>query len=308
MSDLSRRNMLKLLGTGAASVGFLSIAPHVSAQTSPSTDEVVAYFRFKIGDFDAIVISDNALAFPPTNLNAQGDAEATATFFNERRLVNAEGNVQASVNNLVLNNGEQTILFDTGTGNRLVASLDALGIGADGIDTIIFSHSHFDHVNALSFDGNLTFPNATVHLPEPENTFINDGPAEVVGTARTKFAPAFDADIVQLYNDGDEIVTGVSAIATPGHTPGHMAFLVESNGNQLIHFNDAVAHAVASPANPDWVFGFDFDPEVAIESRRAILSRAVETGAQVLGYHFTFPGLGYIIGNDDSYQFIPSAF
>ncbi len=306
--QISRRNLLKMIGAGAASVGFLSLAPQASAQISPSTDGVVAYFRFKIGEFDAIIVSDNALAFPAGNFNLQGDAEEAAAFFSARRLVNADGNVQVSINNLIVNNGEQTILFDTGTGNRLVATLDALGIGVEGIDAVILSHSHFDHVNALSFDGNLTFPNATIYFPEPENTFINEGPAEVVGTAIEKLAPAFEADIVSFYNDGDEIVAGVSAIAAHGHTPGHMAFLVQSGDNQLIHFNDSVVNAAATPANPDWVFGFDFDPEMAIETRRAILNRAVESGAQVLGYHFSFPGLGYILADGDNFSFMPSAF
>ncbi|MGJ3239078.1 MAG: MBL fold metallo-hydrolase [Anaerolineae bacterium] len=309
LSQVSRRDLLKMLGAGVAGAGLLSLAPSsAQAQISPSTDDVVAYFRFKIGAFDAIIVSDNALAFPPANFNVQGDSEATEAFFAERRLVRDDGNVQVSVNNLIVNNGEQTILFDTGTGNRLLATLDVLGIGADGIDAVILSHSHFDHVNALSFDGTLSFPNATVYLPEPENTFIEEGPEGVVGTAVEKLAPAFEAGIVSLYNDGDEIVPGVSAVATPGHTPGHMAFLIESDDNQLIHFNDALPNAIANPANPNWVFGFDFDPETAIASRRAILSQAVESGVQVLGYHFTFPGLGYILPDGDNFSFMPSAF
>jgi len=306
--DVSRRNMLKMLGVSAAGIGFLSTAPGVSAQTAPSTENIVAFFRFKIGDFDATIISDNAFAFPPANLNAQGDADEATAFFSERKLITSDGNVQVSVNNLILNNGEQTILFDTGTGNRVVATMEALGMGTDAIDAVIISHAHVDHVNALSFEGNLTFPNATIYLPEPESTFINEGPENAVGTAREKLIPAFDADIVSLYNDGDEIVSGVSAIATPGHTPGHMSFLIESNGNQLIHFNDAVVNAYSSTAHPDWAFGFDFDPAMAAESRRAILSQAAESGAQVLGYHFSFPGLGSIIADGDSFQFIASAF
>ncbi|MEO1289927.1 MAG: hypothetical protein AAFV93_19395 [Chloroflexota bacterium] len=72
MAQISRRNMLKMMGASVAGFGLLNLAQHTSAQTSPSTDDIVAYFRFNIGDFAAIIISDNAFAFPPTNLNVLG--------------------------------------------------------------------------------------------------------------------------------------------------------------------------------------------------------------------------------------------
>lgn len=308
---VSRRNMLKLFGLGAASAGLLSLAPTMtaSAQSSPSDADVVAYFRFKLGDYDLTVISDNAFMFPPANFNVQGEASEADDFFAARNLVGDDGNVTVAVNNLLMQTGEQTVLFDTGTGNRTVATLDALGIGADGIDAVVVSHIHGDHIGALSVDGNLTFPNASIHLAEPERAFMEDGPEQAVSAANDIFAPAFAEDgRVVMYNDGDEIVTGVQAIATHGHTPGHMAFLIESNGSQLIHFNDSVVSPFVSTANPDWVFGFDFNPEDAVASRRMILDRAVESGAQVMGYHFPFPGLGYIIADGDNYAYIPAAF
>jgi glyoxylase-like metal-dependent hydrolase (beta-lactamase superfamily II) len=189
-----------------------------------------------------------------------------------------------------------------------VGTLDALGIGTDAIDTVIISHWHGDHINGLSNEGMLTYPNAMVYFPQAESDFMESAPDDVVGGARAKLQPALDAEQVTFYNDGDEIVSGIQAIATPGHTPGHSSFLIESGGNQLIHFVDSVISAYVSFPHPDWHFGFDADPEQAVETRRTILERANSEQMQVMGYHFPFPGLGYAINDGDAWRFVPAAF
>ncbi|NJL95510.1 MAG: MBL fold metallo-hydrolase [Anaerolineae bacterium] len=136
--------------------------------------------------------------------------------------MSAEGTVTASVLSLVLVDGDRVAVFDTGNGvgaGKLVPTLEALGIGAAGVTQVVMSHWHPDHINGLSTDGVLTFPNAQVFFPQPEYDFLQNAPADVVGGAVAKLQPALDAEQVAFYNAEDEVVSGVQAIATHGHTP-----------------------------------------------------------------------------------------
>ena len=99
-----------------------------------------------------------------------------------------------------------------------------------------------------------------------------------------------DNDQLGFYADEAEVVPGIQAIATHGHSPGHMSFLIDSNGDQLLHLVDSVLNNITAVQRPDWFLRFDAMPEMAVESRRSILGRAADEQVQVFGYHFSFPG------------------
>ena len=95
-------------------------------------------------------------------------------------------------------------------------------------------------------------------------------------------------------------------IATPGHTPGHLSVVVESNGQQLIALGDAMSHAQASFARPEWYNGFDMDGEQTVATRKRLLDMAATDRMAVLGYHFPFPGVGHVMRDGDAYRFVPA--
>jgi len=282
------------------------------AQTANTGEDVAAYYRFRLGSTEMIVIADSFFGLPVGFMGGNQPEEDVRELLTSQIRLNADGTVPTSVINLVMLGEDGATLFDTGNGmqagGKLVPTLDALGIGTDGVSAVVMSHFHPDHINGLSTDGTLTFPNAAVYYPQPEFDFMESAPGNTAD-AMAKLQPALDADRVTFYNPDDEVVPGVQAIATPGHTPGHMAFAIESDGTQLIHFVDSVINPYTHVINPTWSFGFDADPELAIESRQVVLDRAIADQSLVIGYHFPFPGIGYIFSTGDgTNRFAPAAY
>ncbi len=96
---------------------------------------------------------------------------------------------------------------------------------------------------------------------------------------------------------------GIKAIATPGHTLGHMSYLVSSGPQNLIVQSDVTAGmAFLFVKNPDWQLMFDMDKPLAVQSRRKIYDQAVADKTLVYGFHLPFPGLGYMEKDGNGYR------
>lgn len=212
------------------------------------------------------------------------------------------------------------ILVDTGTGDLLAPSIDegdrsmrAAGLERRDVDLLIITHRHPDHLGGLTdATGVPRFPNARVLFPEAEQQFIQNDAAvaglpemmrSFVAAARTKLAAYGDA--VQLYADGAELAPGVTAHATPGHTPGHMAIVVESGAETLLLVGDAITYPALFVSNPGWHVIFDGDGPRAAQTRLDLLSRAASSGARVLGTHFPFPSIGRIALRGPAFAYVP---
>jgi glyoxylase-like metal-dependent hydrolase (beta-lactamase superfamily II) len=211
---------------------------------------------------------------------------------------------------MLVNAGDNLILLDTGrgaNGGAVLASLVTLGLTPEDINTVVISHMHGDHIGGLTTEGAANFPNAQVFFPQPEWDFLQEN-SDNENLQATLGALAVVDEQLSLYADGDEVVSGIQAIATPGHTPGHMSFIIESNGDQLLHLVDSVLNNVTAVQRPDWHVRFDSIPELAVETRQMILGRAADEQLQVAGYHFSFPGLGFIVPAEENWRFVPGAF
>ncbi|MCA9885856.1 MAG: MBL fold metallo-hydrolase [Anaerolineae bacterium] len=308
-SGMSRREWLRGAGLAALGGGLLQVSPHVAyAQISATEASNNVYYRFKLGDADFIVVSDTAFQLDATIFGSNQDADDVIGFFENLNVLTPQNSVNTAVLNLVMLAGDTIAVFDTGTGNRLARTINDLGIGTENVTDVLISHYHGDHVGGLTTDGALTYPNAMVHFPQPEYNFMQTAAENVVGSAMNQIQPALDSDQITFYEDGAEIIAGVQALYTPGHTPGHMSFLVSSGDAQLLHVVDAVLNAYATLPNPTWHARFDTDPGLAVETRQALLARAADDKLQVMGYHFPFPGLGYVAHQGDGYQWVPVAF
>ena len=101
-----------------------------------------------------------------------------------------------------------------------------------------------------------------------------------------------------------EIVPGVSAVPAPGHTPGHIAVAIASGNAQLLYISDAAIHPI-TVEQPDWYSVFDLAPDRAVASRRQLLQRAAAERALMHGFHFPFPGLGYVVQAGDAWAWRP---
>ncbi len=213
--------------------------------------------------------------------------------------------VKASLNLAVLRHGSEVILPDTGTGQNTVAALNGAGINPEEITRVVISHWHGDHVGGASTDGVLNFVNASYHFPEVDWDFISSADNDGARASLAKLQPAEATGQLELYGAG-ELLPGLEAIAAPGHTPGHHAFLISSADDALMYTADTANHHVTALVHPEWAFGFDADPAQATETRRAVLERLASDGTRMLAYHFAFPGTGFISAVGEGYRFTPA--
>ena len=305
--SISRRTFFKGVA-GAVGMGLLP-ASQLHAQTTNSNADVAAFFRFKLGSYDMITIYDDIIPLPVyfVGVNVPGVEVREAI---DQMFPVGSGDLTATILNLVLIDGDRIAIFDTGNGTKLVPTLEAAGITPDQVTDVIISHYHPDHIGGLSNGNTLTFPNAMVHFPQVEYDYMQEAPSSVVSNATRKLQPALDAEQVTFFAPDAEVMAGVQAIASPGHTPGHANFLINSGTRQLIHLADTAVSPYGSLPHPEWHFGADTDPVVAVESRIAILSRLSDERIQAFGYHYSFPGLGYAMrqGQADSWWWVPVAF
>ncbi|MCU1475421.1 MAG: hypothetical protein JWQ64_114 [Subtercola sp.] len=139
----------------------------------------------------------------------------------------------------LLRNDERRVLIDAGPPayiSLIHKGLAGVGLTTADITDVVITHLHWDHV------GNFTmYPNATTWVGENELAWAATLPA---GTA---FIP--DLHIQELVRRGDhigrmhpgsEVLPGVNVIASPGHTPGHLAFSAETTTGTYIFAGDAV--------------------------------------------------------------------
>jgi len=323
--SVSRRNFLKGLGIGVFGVGVSSAigwqAAPALAQSSPSASAITAFARFALGNMQITVLSDGMVPFEASTYAVNADPDALATVLDNNHMGSV---INTGFNIMIIEDGDRKVMVDTGFGDfifpgtedgtgtgKLFSSLEFFGIKSTDITDVIITHFHPDHIAGASLDGQVAFANAQYHFPEIELGFLQSGidiPAinGFIELANAKLQPLLDNDQLNLYQPDTELLTGINTIAAPGHTLGHTALMLDSDGQQLIHMVDAAPQSVISLHNPDWIFGFDAVPEEASATRKRMLEMATVDKVQVFGYHFPFPGLGYVSADGDGYRYIPS--
>src|ERR1700758_3140309 len=283
------------------------------------------FYRFKIGDFQAPVISDGyGLQIPVGPIFAMNASEAELAPVLKANFMPPV--IQVTNNPLVVDTGRGRILVDTGFGEKigppfgsfpgLEENLRRAGITSESIDLVVISHCHLDHIGGLvTKSGALAFPKAQFVFVDAEWNYwtgnryesdVNSSPMPdpfkqaTIGVAR-KTLPLV-ADRCRFVKQGGEIISGVHYIAAPGHSPSHAAILFTSGDEQFIHMGEIAHNPVTSLQHPDWTPVFDYDPVQAINSRKAILDRVATDGVMVMGYHFPFPAIGHVVRNGTAYH------
>lgn len=328
---LSRRNLFRssaIIAAATFSAPHSFATPAVAAETASAPDlQGAGFYRFKIGDFKATVISDGhgMIPFWPTFAANQPEAAVLPVLgANYLRPVN-----QFTCNMLVVDTGREKILVDTGFGevlgpnfghfSDLKANLRRAGIPPESIDIVLTTHGHIDHIAGIvSKDGSLAFPNARYAFADKEWAYwtgsrfepdVNGGPMPdalkqgTIWAAKTNLPPIKDK--VQLVKADGEVVHGVHLIAAPGHSYAHSAVLFASGSDQLMHMGD-VANLVTGLQYPDWSIIFDYDSTQAIKTRKAVLDRVATDRTLVMGYHFPFPAVGHVERFKGAYRWNPA--
>src|ERR1700722_6922141 len=243
-------------------------------------------FSFVQGDFEIAIVSDGYITVPIDIVAPEGSPEERNDILTRTGNLKA-GLVESKTNIPIIRKGSDLIMVDVGSGDKyqpsdglLSANLVKSGIDAGAITKVVFTHAHPDHIwGTLTADGGLRFPNATYDL----------------GAIR---------DRVVMLKPGDDIVTGLRALDTAGHTPGHLS-LEMAGGEGLIISADAATNEIASFQHPRSHFGYDTIPDLAIANRARLIERAATDRIKLLGYHWTYPGVGFAERKGSGYRYVP---
>ncbi len=208
-----------------------------------------------------------------------------------------------SIQPLLVKAGARVLLFDAGVaaatswarGGHLLQALANAGVEPGVVTDVFISHAHPDHVGGLlTADGALAFPNARVHLSAPEwaSMQASDEVRDIAARIAAQAAP---------FESGAQLLPEVRAVATPGHTPGHSAYLVTSADQSLFYLGDLAHHFVVSVERPSWGIAFDQDAPSAEAMRIRTLATLAREGTRVYAVHFPFPGVGHVRERGDTF-------
>jgi glyoxylase-like metal-dependent hydrolase (beta-lactamase superfamily II) len=305
---------------GAALFGF---AYPAYADAPMVRSQVPGYYRMQLGQFEVTALYDGAI-----DLDAKLLKNANATDLQRllSRMFVGNPGMQTAVNAYLINTGSHLVLVDAGAAGLFGPSLGfvarnmkAAGYDAAQVDAVVITHLHGDHMGGLNDANGLPrFPKARILVSREESAFwlsqeIADGsPAKAqpyFKRVRDLAAPYLASGQWQTFSTGSMLMPGIQAVQASGHTPGHTAYAIESEGQTLLIWGDLVhAHAVQF-TRPDVSIEFDVDQKQAIATRRDIMKAMAANRSLVAGMHLPFPGIGHVRAEGrGTYSWVPIEF
>jgi glyoxylase-like metal-dependent hydrolase (beta-lactamase superfamily II) len=278
----------------AAEALALDVGPQ-SAQPAAET--------FALGDFRITSLRDAVNVVPNDGSVFGADVGPKAVAEVLTKAGQTTDAITLSVDALLARRGGDAILIDAGLGptisGALSDSLTLAGVAAGDVTAVLITHVHSDHVGGLiTKDGRPAFEHAVIKISEPDWEWLEKQPD------MKKLSSAI-APQVKTFKPGDEVATGIKSVNIPGHTPGHVGYMISSKGETLLDVGDTVHSSIVSLAKPDWAMGYDTDPAVGRTSRREVLTRLATDHQLIFAPHFPYPGLGWIGLSNDHFEWLP---
>jgi len=284
-------------------------------------------FRFKLGGFDVATIMDSKVVRSGLTPSFGGEAHA-----DEVKALAAANHLEADryehpFTPTVVNTGKELVLIDTGCGSlsaeneqlkgrlppgNLVARMAQAGYKPEDVDVVIITHGHPDHIGGLTKGGQPVFPKARYVFGATDFDFWKKG--ENIREARKFNRELYMriavplADRATFVKPGDTVVPGITAVNAFGHSPGLMAYMIESEGKQILNWADTCNHYVVAIQRPDLHLDVDDEKEKAVLTRKRILDMVATDRIPVAGFHMPFPGLGFVERAGDTYRWVPHSY
>jgi glyoxylase-like metal-dependent hydrolase (beta-lactamase superfamily II) len=322
--ELTRRHAL----AGAAGIAATSLLPSTSAEAAapPADKQAPSFYRYMVGGIQVTVVCDGR------NISTLEDSYVTNVRKDEVSAALEQAFLPRDVfatyyAPLVINTGGKLVVIDTGNGpvakvntkgaaGQFADNMAAAGFDPRAVDMVVISHFHGDHVNGLlTADGTPAFPNAEVLVPATEWKFwMDDGEMSraPAGRMRGLFKNnrnIFDAALkrkVTPYEWGRDVASGLLAVETVGHTPGHTSYVLSSGSDKVFIQSDVTNNPNPFVTHPGWHGFTDQDPDVAEKTRRRVYDMVVAEKLMLQGFHYPFPGLGHIERDGGGYRVIPA--
>ncbi|MEP0232193.1 MULTISPECIES: MBL fold metallo-hydrolase [Pseudomonadota] len=319
MSDLkveiSRR--AALLGAGGAAAGAVlagSGPAFASAEKQGGLSNPVA--RYGVGDFEVNTLLDGVVpAGDPQKTFGMGVEAAEFEAVSSDNFIPSDS-FKAFFTPTLVNTGTELVLFDTGVGEggrpargNMRAAVESAGYTPEQVDIVVLTHMHPDHIGGLMEGGQPAFANARYVTGAAEYDFWSKMDPEANGVTKLMAKNVKPlAEKMTFLEDGGSVVSGVTAMAAGGHTPGHMIYMLESQGKQLLLAADTANHYVWSLAHPDWEVRFDMDKGAAAATRRKVLGMLASDKVPFVGYHMPFPAVGYVEADGDNFRYVAESY
>jgi glyoxylase-like metal-dependent hydrolase (beta-lactamase superfamily II) len=325
MNNLTRRHLLAGAASATAVAGFASLAgaPPANAAAPLSEKQAPGWYRYKVGSFEITVATDGARptkvpdSFVKNVPSETWRAGLTSVYMDQHNPV-------FPFTPIAVNTGQKLVVIDTGLGpaayeqskgavGQFHNNLAAAGIDRGAVDVVLISHFHADHVSGLlTADSKPAFPNAEIMVPAAEWKYWTDeGEASRApeglkgGFANVKRIFGALSNKVTQFEGGKEVVSGITTLATPGHTPGHTSFVVASgSASVMVQVDVTAGPALLFVRYPDYQPFFDMDGNLAAATRRKLYDQLAADRMMVQGFHLPFPSVGFIEKDGNGYRFV----
>lgn len=303
-----------------------AVAQRVQAQPAVEKEALINFktqpglYRYRLGAFEITSISDGTV---PQDLHSLLRGSSKSDIDHLLKDAHVANPVEASINSYLINTGEKLILVDTGAGSffgagyggKLVQRLQSDGYEPSQITDILITHVHTDHSGGLVNSGQAVFPNATLHIGKADlDFFLNSKNQNGVKNydkvyfqqATTALTPYIKLGHISPISGSKQLFTGVHASPTPGHTPGHYFYTVESKGESITFIGDSIHVESVQFPKPEITITYDVDQPSAAKQRAVQFEKIAKEGGLIAAPHLPYPGIGYIHqeASGQGYRFI----
>lgn len=321
--SVSRRSIFKgaALTAAAGATATTGFVQPVFADGHPELPVRPFANRIAVGGLEVTTVFDGALQLPGPHPIFGQNVEASEVQALAKANFLPGDMMEIGFTPTIVRDGTNTILFDTGNGDvtgrrpnagNLVTRMKLIGIDFKDVTHVVLTHFHGDHIGGLFENDQPTFPNAVYLTGAAEHNFWTADSALSGGTERgaklvRKVVSPLNEKMTFL-NPGDAVAPGITAVDGSGHTPGHMCYNLESNGERLVLIADLANHYVVSLQRPDWHVRFDMDKEKAVAARKSILGMIAADKVPFIGYHMPFPSVGYLTAKDAGFEYTAASY
>lgn len=292
-----------------------------SRATQQPVDVVPSRYALRVGEIEALVVSDGVLPLPTSTMATNVDGAELAKWLDHMFM--PPDKYDWPLNVMVARSGGQTILIDAGLGGQFPGfpragqfpqRLEAAGIPLEEVTDVIITHMHMDHVGGLLVPAvkQRLRPDVRIHVAAAEIDFWTSPdfsqtvmPNPVPAVLRTTAASFYEqyGELIRPFGEMYEVAPGVTVRLTGGHTPGHSVVDLMSGGERLTFAGDAMFPVAFD--HPDWHNGFEHDPEKAARVRIGLLQELAKTRGLLVAAHLPFPSIGRVAVEGDGFRYVP---